>query len=63
MKSWHGYLGTLLLFLQLGNLCLPRGIALCCVPTPQHVLERRIGHPSPRVALLKDCTAVEKLSH
>ena len=39
MKSWHGFLGTLLLFLQLGNLCLPRGVALCCVPTPQHVLE------------------------
>ena len=47
MKSWHGFLGTLLLFLQLGNLCLRRRIALCCVPTPQHVLERRIGHSSP----------------
>ena len=47
MMSWHGFLGTLLLFLQLGNLCLRRRIALCCVPTPQHVLEMRIGHSSP----------------
>ena len=47
MSADGGFLGTLLLFLQLGNLCLRRRIALCCVPTPQHVLERRIGHSSP----------------